>query len=1065
MTPTPKILVVDDSSEQRKIIIRLLRDRHYDVVEAESGKGGLQAMATERPDLVILDVSLPDLAGTEVCNRIKSDPALRRTVVILISSHHRSSEVQTEAMNAGADSYVARPIRNRELQARIDAMIRLKQIQDLAQQRADMQAALASFTKFSMTCEKRSGLFNRCVSDLVTANSGFNLSICYEAPPDAGDVVVRARYGSEKERLRTRVKHGDYRTFADRFVAEPATIGDAGRNAKIVADLVAKHRNTLGPGLCIPVQTDDIFYGGVAVFNDDPSAVFTGEDLGYLQSVATVLHIALRHRHQQEALKASECLHRTLCEASPAGIFRANPDGRLTYANARWMEITGIPWRENTDWLTCIHPNDRQTVADWISTWRNQADVFSSSFRIRQPGGAERWVYVQVAKDRSGRSLHGFVGTMTDRTRHRADEDALRVKDRAMAACANGILITDATSPENPIIYNNPAFERITGYTADEIIGRNCRFLQGDNRDQPQLDELRDAIGKGVGFHGVLRNVRRDGEPFWNELTVTPVTDTSGHIVNFIGIQNDITRRKQAEDALAHETERLKITLHSIGDGAITTDVGGRIETMNPVAERLTAWPLADARGLPLPMVFRIINERTGDIVENPVDRVLATGKIVGLANDTILITRDGDERIIADSAAPIHDAHGDLIGVILIFTDITDRCRMDREMQKAQKLESLGVFAGGIAHDFNNLLMVLMGTISIIKLDVRNEPRLAARLERAEVACDQAQRLTQQLLTFASGGTPSKESVDTAEMLREAADFAIHGSNCRLDSTFSPKLWRLDADPGQISQVIQNLISNANQAMPVGGVITLAARNTVIKKKTTVPLPPGRYIRLTIKDAGIGITTEHIERIFDPFFTTKQKGSGLGLSVVYAIVHRHGGHIAVQSKPGQGTTFQIYLPTAARSKTAETPRFDKPLKTGSGRILVMDDDESIRVVVQEMLRQLGYESDVAGDGYEACRMADSAAASGAPYRAAILDLTVPNGLGGKDANRLLKAKLADLHTIVASGYSNDPVLAHYRAHGFDARISKPFQIEDLADILDSLPPKAAKSSAAKKRG
>ncbi|MCJ7600412.1 MAG: ATP-binding protein, partial [Desulfobulbaceae bacterium] len=376
--------------------------------------------------------------------------------------------------------------------------------------------------------------------------------------------------------------------------------------------------------------------------------------------------------------------------------------------------------------------------------------------------------------------------------------------------------------------------------------------------------------------------------------------------------------RQKSEDDLQKETEKLSVTLRSIGDGVIATDFNGRVVLINKIAETLTGWRQEEAAGKLLGEVFNIINEKTRNPCVNPVDKVISSGRIIGLANHTALIARDGTERSIADSGAPIFDRESRIIGVILVFRDITDQLRMEEELLKVKKLESVGVLAGGIAHDFNNILAAILGNINLASLFIKPEDeKVHDLLKEAEKASLRARDLTQRLLTFAKGGDPVKKTASIAEIIKDTAGFVLRGSNVRCEYHISQDLWPVEVDASQMSQVIQNIILNAKQAMPAGGVIDVSCENFVKDKNQILPLHAGEYVKISITDKGIGIADTLLEKIFDPYFTTKQTGSGLGLAIAHSIVMKHDGYILVKSRQGAGTTFTIYL-RASKGKNSD---------------------------------------------------------------------------------------------------------------------------------------------------
>jgi PAS domain S-box-containing protein len=596
--------------------------------------------------------------------------------------------------------------------------------------------------------------------------------------------------------------------------------------------------------------------------------------------------------------------------------------------------------------------------------------------------------------------------------------------------------------------YSSPQVFDILGYRPEEIIGKMPFDLMPPEEAQiikAKFTEL--FISKNPIIRLENTNLHKDGRLVVLETSGMPCFDNDGQIVCYRGIDRDITERKAAQEALAAEKERLSVTLASIGDGVITTDIAGKIVLINHVAQNLTGWTQAEAGGRPLHEVFHIINEKTREVCENPATKVMQTGGIIGLANHTILIAQDGAERVIADSGAPIRDQENNIIGVVLVFRDITEQCRIAEELQKASKLESVGILAGGIAHDYNNLLTGLLGNINLAMLNLNSEDGLREYLTEAEKICFQAKEITTQLLTFAKGGAPVKKVTSIVKLLKETISLGMRGSNARCVFSLPEDLWPVAIDKGQIGQVINNLVINAYQSMPLGGIITVTGENIIIDQDSPLPLKPGRYLKITIADQGIGIPPQYLSKIFDPYFTTKNQGHGLGLATVYSIINHHKGYICVNSEVGVGTTFTFYLP-ASEDQIQTANIYQEKLFQGQGKILVMDDDASVRGVAAKMLTKLGYSVVLAKDGREALELFQNAQKSNQVFTAAVLDLTIPGGMGGLEVLTNLHRLDPEFKAVVSSGYSNDPIMSDYKTYGFSGVISKPYRIHEISEVL-----------------
>ena len=431
-------------------------------------------------------------------------------------------------------------------------------------------------------------------------------------------------------------------------------------------------------------------------------------------------------------------------------------------------------------------------------------------------------------------------------------------------------------------------------------------------------------------------------------------------------------------------------------------------------------------------------------------EEMIALAKGMRTFQAEIPIVNGDGERMLLDMALSVLPEHArDLSRVLVSFMDITGRKRIEEELLKADKLESVGILAGGIAHDFNNILTSISGNISMAKMQLKPGNKIFDLLSAAETASVKAQGLTRQLLTFARGGAPITEIVSIQKLIRESSLFVLQGLKSGCEFKIAENLWPVEADAGQISQAFGNIVMNSNQAVPEGGIIRITAENLMPEKTHEIPVKPGRYIHISIKDQGAGIPEKDLPKIFDPLFTIKKPGSGLELAAAYSIIKKHNGHISVESLPGTGTTFHIYLPASDK----EIPVKEKStlLTTGKGKILVMDDDDMLKEIMEEMLVMLGYEPEFAKDGAEATEMYKKAMKSGRSYDAVILDLTIPGGMGGKEVIKILLEMDSEVKAIVYSGYSDDPVMSNYREYGFKNMMSKPFDAYVLGKVLSDV--------------
>ena len=503
-----------------------------------------------------------------------------------------------------------------------------------------------------------------------------------------------------------------------------------------------------------------------------------------------------------------------------------------------------------------------------------------------------------------------------------------------------------------------------------------------------------------------------------------------------------------ANIATEKEKEYLRATLSSVGDGVITYDMSGRVFLINSIAEELTGVSQEEATGKKIRDVVRLNDKTTNNIFFNAFEKLDEKNGFNNIGIPFTMTDIHGAERIIELNSSIIK-LKGKPIGIIMILRDITVKHKIDNEIIKMSKLESIGLLAGGIAHDFNNLLTGISGNISIAKNTSLLNDRLKEVIEDIEKATERATALTRQLLTFAIGGAPLIAPNSISDLLKESVKLLIKDPIVKysliIDDNIKPAL----IDPNQINQAINNLLINSLQAMPNGGKIVIEAKNSETEMEE---LKPGTdYIYIRISDNGPGIEEKNIKKIFDPFYTTKSSGTGLGLSSTYSIIKRHKGYIKVISTRGEGTSFEIYLPASKEITVKPQKNKTEPIYNSEGSILIMDDEQYILQVFVKMLKHLGFNVDCAKNGEETICLYKDKLKSGSKYSYVILDLTIPGGMGGKSTIKELLKIDPEINAIVSSGYSENPVMADYRKHGFKGVLKKPYTLDDIIDLFENL--------------
>ncbi len=585
---------------------------------------------------------------------------------------------------------------------------------------------------------------------------------------------------------------------------------------------------------------------------------------------------------------------------------------------------------------------------------------------------------------------------------------------------------------------NRVACERY-GYARDEMLRRRMGDLIAPGHAPQYAGRMATVLRDGAVIFGTEHQTK-DGRSIPTEISSRLIRGRGPNFI--ISICRDVTERVKAEE----EQQIFMSLVENSTDLIGIASLDGKVFYLNKAGLKLVG----------LDSLGKDRRRRIQDFALEkhfiPLQEMLASLSKEGTWKGEARIRdfRTGTPIPIEIHGFAIRDEKtGQPIALAAIVRDISERKKLEEEMARGDKLNSIGILAGGIAHDFNNLLTAIFGNITLAKMYANRKSEVYKRLEESEKAAERARDLTHQLLTFSKGGAPVKKTISLQELAKESANFVLRGSNVKCEFSFPADLWNVEADEGQISQVLNNLIINATHAMSEGGTVQLYCGNVIVDQ-SDLPLEKGKYILISIMDHGTGITKKHLSKIFDPYFTTKKKGSGLGLSTSYSIVRSHGGHITVESFPGIGTTFKIYLPASEGGKLPDCAG-DAWFVTGKGRILVMDDEEAVRDVTQGMLETLGYSVTLAKDGAEAIEFYRVAMASGAPFDSVLMDLTIPGGMGGMEAVKRILEIDSKAKAIVCSGYSNDTIMANYNSYGFRAVVPKPYSLKQLSGAISGV--------------
>jgi PAS domain S-box-containing protein len=783
--------------------------------------------------------------------------------------------------------------------------------------------------------------------------------------------------------------------------------------------------------------------------------------------------VTSRARTEKELRQAEE-KYRSIFENAIEGIFQSTAEGRYLSANAAMARMFAYDSPEEL--LAGITDINAQVYVDperrrqFMGLMARDGYVKDFEYEIRRKDGGNLWISenARAVKNDQGELLY-YEGFMQDVTERKQAEGEIRQAhaylENIFASSADAIGIVDRLGK---ITLWNEAAEEIYGYTFEELKGRYCFDLYANPAElELMLTQLR--------RYGYVRNYeigmkKRDGSTFPVSLSIRLLRDQDNLVAGSVTsardlseikqtmaqLHNEIIQHEQVQQALLESEKRLAGIIDFLPDATLVIDNEGRVIAWNKAIEEMTGIKASDMLGkdnyeyaLPFygerrPILIDLVL-RPQEVLEHYYYEVKREGLVLwGVSH---FPSFRGKETYLFGKATVLQDSQGNAIGSIESIRDITNLRKAETERLKFSKLEALGTVAGGIAHDFNNILTAILGNIVLTTMEGEMDQTQLGRLRQAEQACMQAHGLAQQLLTFAKGGVPIKRVHSLTKLLRESGKLALAGSKSLCEFSIPRGLWAVEIDEGQINQVFSNLLINADQAMPDGGVVEVKAENVQLTETSEIPLPPGKYVKVTIADHGVGIAPEHLDKIFDPYFTTKHKGSGLGLATAYSIIRHHNGLIEVNSKLGEGTVFQIYL-LASDQEFLGQKEAEKELLAGQGKVLVMDDEAMVRDILGKMLARLGYEASFAKDGAEALELFSQVEGSGTKFEAIILDLTVPGGMGGKETlEKLLKIR-PNVKVIVSSGYSDDPILANFSSYGFRGVILKPYKIATLSEVL-----------------
>jgi PAS domain S-box-containing protein len=759
-----------------------------------------------------------------------------------------------------------------------------------------------------------------------------------------------------------------------------------------------------------------------------------------------------RNRAAQGALIASEQKFRSFVENANDLIYTLSPSGVFSYLSPNWEELLGYCADEllGKPIEVILHPEDAHSYRAFVKqVFKAGGKQGGPEYRVLHKNKSWHWhisnASLMESADNKGPVFFGIARDITEAKeaveKLQKNEERLRVIFETVQA---GIILVN---PSGVIEFANRRMADMFGCSPVELIG--SAYVDFVHPEERQVGDARMHLlmsGEIDHVSSERHYQRRDGSDFWGFLSGRRLEAPDGQFQALIGVITDISDRKHAERKLLQSEAKFaaifKMSPDSININRV--DDGVFLE-VNESFTAMFGYSADDVLGK-LSSDF--------DIWENPddKDRIYCLLKEQGnVKNLECRLHRKDGGNITALISSRLLEIDGALCA-LHITRDITEREVMQKEVIKAQKLESLGVLAGGIAHDFNNILTGILGNISLAKLTTDESLDTFSFLVRAEKASQRAVSLAKQLLVFAKGGQPVKKMISLQDVLQEAVSLALSGTNVRGQLQIPVPLSHIEADEGQISQAFHNIVLNAVHSMEGGGTLTVRGENVALVDDSVLGLASGQYVKLSFSDEGCGISESDQKRIFDPYFTTKRGGTGLGLATTFAVINNHGGKILVDSALGLGTTFTIYLPALGSTLPDKGLERKAPgAVRGAGCVLVMDDDGMVRELASASLERFGFDVQTCIDGEEAIALYVAAKEAGKPFRFVVMDLTIPGGMGGAEAAQQILALDPEAKLIVSSGYSDDPIMANFRTYGFCGALDKPYSHGDLAALLVSM--------------
>ena len=1035
-----RVLVVDDKIDLKDILVESLTQHGYEALGFSSGIAALEALRHEAFDVLVTDLMMPEIDGiTLLRSSLEIDPLL----ICIVMTGQGTIETAVDAMKLGAFDYLLKPFRVKTILPVLARAMTARQLK-LENLQLRETVAIHELSQTIASTLDRQTILNKLADAALQQADADEVSILLPST-DSDDLFVAAVRGEYQQRLLGR-RVSTEKSISG-FVANKRTplILDGEVNDERFKALWP--RPEIRSALCVPMQVASKLVGVININSLHRARAFSLGQMKALTILASTAATAIESASLYEQVQKAEEQYRSIFENAAEGMFQCTLDYRFITVNPSFARIIGYDSpAEVIQTITNIPRQlyvDLELVDEVNRQLQETGIVRAFEMQTYHKSGAKIWVSVNIrlVRDDAGNPLYREGSIFDISARKQAEADILYQKsllESQTEAAIDGILVV---SPENEILSFNQRFL--------EMWGISTELVERGNADEAEAIAATQLINPEANLQRIAYLYQHPNEKSYEELQLNdgrtlerysaPVHGPNGEHFGRVWFFRDITDRKQAQAELT----RLAAAVEQTGDSVVITDTDGNIEYVNPTFERTTGYTREEVLGRN-PRILK--SGKTDPATYEDLWQTITRGEVwVGQ-----LINRKKDGTLYSERAtiSAVQDEMGKTVNFVAVKQDTTNENQLQEQLRQSQKLEAIGQLAGGVAHDFNNLLTVIGGYSELLLRRLPDDSQLRMSVSEIKKASDRASNLTRQLLAFSRKQILQPKVLDLNSLVCDLDKMLrrLIGEDIDLFTITGPNLAMVKADPGQIDQVIMNLIVNSRDAITHGGKITIQTENVTLTEEEAqhyVSFVPGDYVMLKVSDNGAGMDEETVNRSFEPFFTTKTagKGTGLGLSTVYGIVRQSGGHISVESEVGVGTTFRIYLPTVDATKENETGSVEGTPGAGNETILLVEDEEQVRLITQEVLETMGYSVLSAANGEQALEIARQYDGT---IHLAITDVVMPQ-MGGRELIDHLVPLRPEIRVIYMSGYTDDAIMRHNLLDEKVQFLQKPFAAYALA--------------------